>query len=413
MAEQVTTIEEFTALITEWYNTDDRGFKTYFDASLENVKPVPDATDEELQDGLNPDHPYYDWTGKTITDLCTFFEAWYAWMPDVATGLNFIQKFSWLYYKNEYGLAFVTKGAGYEMTKQFVFLRGAYFDSTESTSKIDDWITQLGGIDEVMKDYIIPEPTNTDTYGFASFNEFFARVLQPGARPIASPEEDSVAVAPTDSLINMIVDDLTLETKIPVKTTYLNVMQLLNNSEYAARFDKGTAVSCILMPDTYHHYHAPVAGTVIESNENVEGQYFGISDFPGLINDDNVGYGYNYSVFEDFRRGYLIIDTTKYGLVALIPVGLNTISSVIFEDKFKNLPSGSSVAITKGERVGKFLYGGSLNILLFQEGCFPAQNIPQGQQIGLLFEPESPAAKVRLTRVKNNRFYNRIAYLAK
>lgn len=335
-------------------------------------------------------------------------------MPDVATGLNFIEKFSWLYYKNEYGLAFVTKGAGYEMTEQFVILRGKYFDSPESQSKILDWATDLGGIKVVEEEYYIPDSDDIDHYyGFANFNEFFARELQPGVRPIASPDEDNVVVAPTDSLINMIVDELTLETKIPVKTTYLNVQQLLNNSTHAAKFDKGTAVSCILMPDTYHHYHAPVGGTVIESNENVEGEYFGISNFPGLINDDNVGYGYDYSVFEDFRRGYLIIETASYGLVALIPVGLNTISSVIFEDKFKDITSTNSVAITKGERVGKFLYGGSLNIILFQEGCFPAQNIPQGQQIGLLFAPDSPAAKVRLTTLKNNRLLNRIAYLAK
>ncbi|NEO30011.1 MAG: hypothetical protein F6K36_06080 [Symploca sp. SIO3C6] len=39
--------------------------------------------------------------------------------------------------------------------------------------------------------------------------------------------------------------------------------------------------------------------------QDVAGEYFGISDFPGLLNDDNVDYGYNYSVFEHFRRGYL------------------------------------------------------------------------------------------------------------
>lgn len=78
MADQVTTIEEFTALITQWYTDDYKGFQTYFDASVENVKPIPDATDAELNDPFNPDHPYYDWTGKGIADLCTFFEAWYA-----------------------------------------------------------------------------------------------------------------------------------------------------------------------------------------------------------------------------------------------------------------------------------------------------------------------------------------------
>ena len=38
----------------------------------------------------------------------------------------------------------------------------------------------------------------------------------------------------------------------------------------------------------------------------------------------NVGYyGTNFSQFENFKRGYFIIDTGKYGHVAIIPVGLN------------------------------------------------------------------------------------------
>jgi len=89
----------------------------------------------------------------------------------------------------------------------------------------------------------------------------------------------------------MIVDDLTEETKIPVKTVYLNVKTLLNNSPYAVRFVGGTAVSCILMPDMYHRYHAPVSGVVLESNEDVAGEYFGIKDFPHLLNKGDVGYG--------------------------------------------------------------------------------------------------------------------------
>lgn len=165
------------------------------------------------------------------------------------------------------------------------------------------------------------------------------------------------------------------------------------------------------MPDTYHHYHAPVSGQVVESHEDVAGEYFGIDDFPGLLNDDNVGYGYNYSVFEHFRRGYLVIKTEKYGHVGMIPVGLNTIASVIFEDKFKAVTSANPVKVVKGEKIWHFKYGGSLNILLFEEGRFPSLNILQGQQIGLLI-PEDQAP-VKLMRTKKNRFLNRIAYLAK
>ncbi|NEO90211.1 MAG: phosphatidylserine decarboxylase [Moorea sp. SIO3G5] len=400
--------QQFLANINLWYTEDTKGFQTYFDAAVENVKPIPE---EILED--DPDGTYtYDWRNKTIDDLCQFFTDWYVWEPLVPTGLDYIQKFSWLYYQNEYGLAFVTKGNGYQMTADFVEVRGKYFDSTDSQELIKTWVNDLGGATAVCSEFYCPN--QEDPYlGFDNFNQFFARNLNPEAnpRPITSPDDDSVVVAPADSVINMIVNDLTLETKISVKTVYLNVVELLNNSSFAQNFDGGTAVSCILMPDTYHHYHAPVSGTVVESNEDVAGEYFGIDNFPGLLNDDNVGYGYSYSVFEHFRRGYLVIETANYGHVAMIPVGLNTIASVIFEDRFKNVTSENPVAITKGEKIGYFQYGGSLNILLFEKDRFPSLNILQGQQIGfLLGEAE---ADVKLTKTRKSRFLNRIAYLAR
>ncbi|NKC12401.1 MAG: hypothetical protein GKR94_09410 [Gammaproteobacteria bacterium] len=69
----------------QWYSDDYRGFQTYFDAAVENVKSIPEDTDEDVK---------YDWKDKGIDDLCAFFEEWYAWLPDVPTGLNYIQKFS-------------------------------------------------------------------------------------------------------------------------------------------------------------------------------------------------------------------------------------------------------------------------------------------------------------------------------
>ncbi|MFC5148841.1 phosphatidylserine decarboxylase [Streptomyces aureoversilis] len=78
------------------------------------------------------------------------------------------------------------------------------------------------------------------------------------------------------------------------------------------------------------------------------------------------------------------------GYVAQVPVGLNSIASVNFLDKFKGeMP----VPVEKGEQVGNFKYGGSLNILLFQKGRFPAVQLLQGQRIGVLEDPGSSAKR--------------------
>ncbi|OUS02048.1 phosphatidylserine decarboxylase [Flavobacteriales bacterium 33_180_T64] len=364
----ISSIEEFTTLLQQWYTANTLDFATNYNTAVGNVNPIPVGTDPSAT---------YNWKNATIDDLCNFFKSWYTWNPDMATGLEYIQKFSWLYYLNPHGLTFVQSLMGYLMTYAFVDINGQKMDSAASLPLVEEWMSELGS---KMDDYIIPEG------GYKNFNEFFFRELKPGMRPVSSPDDNSVVVSPADAIVNMIDDNLALDTPLEVKTQKLNVKQLLNNSSFASDFEGGTAVSCILMPTVYHRYHAPIAGSVIESNEDVSGFYFGIDDFPKLINGGNVGYGYDYSLFEHFRRGYLIIETQKFGKVAMIPVGLNTISSIVFKDKFKSVSASNPIPIKKGEEVGYFQYGGSLNILLFEKGCFPAVRIPQGQIIGTLDE---------------------------
>ncbi|WP_171163675.1 phosphatidylserine decarboxylase [Streptomyces sp. I05A-00742] len=376
-------LDEFLNRIREWYRTDRKGFKTLYDATIEHVVPCPVSTKDKV---------YYDWTGKDIEGLCAFFTEWYEWdwkcgVPD---GLDYIEKFSWLNYENDYGMVFVTSGPGYEMTADFTHLQGMQMDESGPKAKelINKWIDELGP--KRMADY---EPEDWQT-----FNEFFIRKLKPGKRPVTAKDDNTVVVAPADCVINMIVDELKEDTPIPVKSVTMNVRQLLDGSEYADKFLDGTAVSCILMPDSYHWYHAPVAGRVVEARDDVGGVYYGMRDFPGLLNKGDVGYGYDYSMFDDFRRGYLIIKTVApnalgepvdEGYVAQVPVGLNSIASVNFLDKFKGeLP----VMVEKGEQIGNFQYGGSLNILLFEKGRFPALQLLQGQRIGLLEPPERTQA---------------------
>ncbi len=367
---KVNSINDFISLIRNWYNADYCNFRTMYLKAVETVKPFPQETDPSLE---------YEWNkpeDEALDNLCDFFQEWYQWNPDLETGLQYIQKFSWLYYENQNGLNFVTGGIGYLMTAIYVDLNGQKMDSSESKTLVKHWMTEIGK--EEMSKYIIPEG------GYQNFNQFFSRELIT-PRPVSSPNDDSVVVSPADAIVNMIDDNLTVNKPLSIKTQELSVYQLLNGSKYTIYFEGGTAVSNILMPTVYHRYHSPVSGKVIESNEDVAGIYFGIKDFPELIHNGDVGYGYDYSIFEHFRRGYLIIQTKEYGKVAMIPVGLNTISSVIFDSKFKKITSGDTPQpIAKGEEVGYFQYGGSLNILLFEKGVFPAVRIPQGQEIGTM-----------------------------
>lgn len=384
------TIEKFVENVRKLYNDGTGDFKAKFDAAIKGVQPRPQGTEDKV---------WKDWQGASIDTLCNFFEEWYAWglKQGVHDGLDYIEKFSWINYENDAGMDFVTTGAGRDVLADFTNLQGLQMDDPESgKSLVDSWIKELGP--KKMADFRKGD--------WSTFNKFFIRELAPGARPIDGRLDPGVVVAPTDCVINMIVDELTDATRIPVKTVTMNVDQLLNGSRYAKHFTHdregkpggGTAVSCILMPDTYHRYHAPVGGQVVEAHDNIGGVYYGMRDFPGLVNKGNVGYGYDYGMFADFRRGYVVIRTPYVdhegkpdgdGYVALVPVGLNSIGSVQFLEKFRNITKNSApVEIEKGEEIGCFQYGGSLNILLFEKGRFPALQLLMGQRIGVLEEPK-------------------------
>jgi phosphatidylserine decarboxylase len=70
----------------------------------------------------------------------------------------------------------------------------------------------------------------------------------------------------------------------------------------------------------------------------------------------------------------------------MIPVGLNTISA-IFPSMINNessiVPPGCPpVPVKKGDELGHFAYGGSLNILLFQKNVFSSVSVLMGQRLG-------------------------------
>ncbi|HIE02031.1 MAG TPA: phosphatidylserine decarboxylase [Thiotrichaceae bacterium] len=366
-------------------------FQTTMDQALGNIQSPYNGAE-------NP------WLGKTFDDFCNFFNEWFILLPINAGESStfppgqsvdefvYVTQFAGFYYNNEFGQQIVGQEPGLSWSKEFVTDRGVFMDSQASTATIPQWMADPT---IHIEEYIVP-PNE-----FQSFNEFFIRDLKPGTRQIASPTDDSVLVAPTDCVLNM-VQALTPESKIPTKLNQKrNVSDLLNGSEYAQYFENGTAISCILLPNTYHHYHAVVSGTVVESKEDIAGAYWGIEDFEKFFNNGNIGYGYNYSVFEQFRRGYVVIETEEYGHVAMVAVGLDTIGSVVFEEGLKQVTSDNPVPIYKGNKVGHFAYGGSMVITLIEQGI-SSVTIPLGQQIGVFGskKPKAVSAKRRKERGK-------------
>lgn len=352
-----------------------------YNDAIANVQPL-------LSDGkVNP------WKGKTIDYFVDYFKKWFTFLPQPTGGLGKIVPFTYFYLNNKVAFYFLNNLKSrrsnkvpftlevFNWTVKFIEERGRFMDSPESLKYVNAWITDPAG---KIEDFITPRG------GFKSFNQFFTRQLKPSAhaRPISNLNDDSIVVATADSEINFIESDLTLTTQLNVKTRQLNVKELLNNSRYKKHFVGGTAISCVLMPNSYHRYHAPVTGKIVESQE-VRGIYNGIMDGDDWFNKWNVGESTtDFSIFEDFHRAYFIIKTKKYGYVAIIPVGLNTISAILpslINNKSTMVATGATpVHVVKGDELGHFAYGGSLNIVMFQKGVFNSISVLMGQRLGAM-----------------------------
>ncbi len=352
-----------------------------FNDAIAHVQPV-------LSDGTaNP------WKGKTMDYFINYFVGWFTFLPEPNGGLGKIVPFTYFYLNNKVAFYFLNNlksrrnktmpytAEVFNWTVKFIKERGRFMDSPESLQYIKAWIDDPA---VKIQNFIVPRG------GFKSFNQFFTRELKPSAhaRPIAEPDDDSILVASADSEINFIESDLLLTTELNIKSRQINVKDLLHNSKYAAHFVGGTAVSCVLMPNSYHHYHAPATGKIVESRE-VQGIYNGIMDGDDWFNKWNVGESTtDFSIFEDFHRAYFIIETKKYGYVALVPVGLNTISALfssMINHRSTMVPPGASpVGVKKGDELGHFAYGGSLNIMMFQKGVFTSTSLLMGQRVGAM-----------------------------
>ena len=344
------------------------------------------------------------WAGTTVDYFVDYFKEWFTFLPSPTDGLGKIVPLTWFYLNNKSAFYFLNtleskSGTAKEYSKEifnwsvkFVVERGEFMDAPDSAPDylIKEW-TDEPSTD--ISEYIIPHKKEYPPYGkFLSFNEFFTRkfINQKKSRPILD-DADSIVVASGDTEINFIESELTLETPLHVKTRQINVNELLDKSEYANYFVGGTAVSCVLMPNSYHHYHAPVSGDIVESKD-IPGIYNGIMDGEDWFNRGDIGESTtDFSIFEDFHRAYYIIKTKSNGYVAIIPVGLNTISKIVTLNPYqsKMVSEGEAAKpVNKGDELGNFAYGGSLNILLFEANVFSSVSALMGQRLGQMSVPK-------------------------
>ncbi|KAI0436460.1 putative phosphatidylserine decarboxylase [Xylaria telfairii] len=259
---------------------------------------------------------------------------------------------------------------------------GKFMDTPESFT--DESLETFKKCDNYhMEEYIEPHG------GWKSFNQFFARNTKPGYRPVADIANSNVIVSPADSTFEdqWPVDSdsiVTIVNEINIKGIPWQISELLYQSDYKNEFSGGIFMHSFLKPNDYHRLHAPIGGKVLEARI-IPGQVYlevkadnngrlqpirRIAPAPIKLRVSNKGHGPgdelrdliapNSAGYQFCQmRGLFVLDT-EIGYVAVLPIGMAQVSSVI--------PTAEvGKTVQKGEELAYFQFGGSDIVLVFQE----------------------------------------------
>lgn len=242
---------------------------------------------------------------------------------------------------------------------RFAEAMGAFLDTPESITA-ESLASFRASPSYNMSDYMEPRG------GWRTFNELFARSFKPGYRPVADVADSAVVVSPADSSFDG-QWEIRSDSHVTVKNLHWEIRELLDGSPYKDRFVNGMFMHAYLGPNDYHRQHAPVGGTVLEARV-IPGQVYlqvVAEPVPGGMTSarslrphrefaapDDAGYQFAQA------RGLIVLDS-PIGLVAVLPIGMSQVSSVV-------ITAEVGVTVRKGEELSYFQFGGSDIILLFE-----------------------------------------------
>ncbi|PKF50132.1 archaetidylserine decarboxylase [Enterovibrio nigricans] len=247
------------------------------------------------------------------------------------------------------------------------------------TTAVIKWFTRQYKVE-------MSEAKNPDPASYPTFNDFFVRELQDGARPLNA--DTNVLSHPADACVSQ-AGPIKEGRLIQAKGHTFDACELLGGDmKLAEEFADGEFATLYLSPRDYHRVHMPCDGT-LRQMIYVPGDLFSVNP----LTAENVP-----NLFARNERVVCIFDTV-FGPMAQVLVGATIVGSI--ETVWVGTvtpPTGQSVrrwdypaegdqAITlkKGEEMGRFKLGSTVinlfskNAITFDESIIPGKPTRMGE----------------------------------
>jgi len=226
----------------------------------------------------------------------------------------------------------------------WALVRRAFFSSLYG--RLMDRPGSRNGIGPFMKRFGIDSSEFEDCAAHACFNDFFARRLAAGARPI-DPSPD-VAVFPADAR-QLGFQDCSAADGLLVTGETCSLAELLGDAELARRYARGALVISRLCPTDYHRFHFPLDG-MPGKPRLISGPLDSVSP---------IALRRRVRILAQNKRVVTLLVGPPAGTVVLVEGGAACVGSIV-----QTHEPGRRVC--KGDEKGCFKFGGSTVITLFE-----------------------------------------------
>lgn len=214
-------------------------------------------------------------------------------------------------------------------------------------SKAGGWLLDSRCSKIFIRPFVKQQGINLEQYEnkeYASYNDFFTRQIKKEYRPIEGDAD--TLISPCDGKLSVYPIDG--KRRFSIKGTEYTVDSLLRSGRIARRYQGGYACIFRLTVDDYHRYCYVDDGL---KSINIR--------IPGIFHTVNPAANAVCPVYKENTREYSLLKSRHFQVVLMMEVGALMVGRITNYHE--------ECQVKKGEEKGRFEFGGSTVILLFQK----------------------------------------------